>query len=67
MTERVLTVENMTDVELGFALCRKPDGCLHLHIVGPDGPDSLHGEPVRTFDPPDMRTFMESAVREVGR
>lgn len=66
-TDRVLTVENGTDTELGFVLCRKRDDCLHLHIVDPDEVDELHGENVRSFDPPGMRTFLEGSVTEVER
>lgn len=62
---RVLTVENTTEHELGFVLCRKRiDGCLHLHIVDSQT-EELHGVSVRSFDPPDMRTFMEGGVTEV--
>lgn len=62
-TGRVLTVENATDTQLGFVLCRKgPDDWLHLHIVDPDEVESIHGEPVWTFDAPDMRTFMANHV-----
>jgi hypothetical protein len=64
---RVLTVENSTGTKLAFKLCRKPDGCLHLHIVNPDETEQVHGEDVQTFTPPDMRTFLEDSVTEVDR
>jgi len=67
MTGRVLTVENMTDTELGFVLCRKRDDVLHLHIADPDEVDEIHGKTVRTFDPPDQRTFLEEGVVEVDQ
>jgi len=65
MADRALTVENETDVELGFVLCRKMvDDTLHLHIVDPEETDEVHGEPVRSFDAPGMRTILEGAVNE---